>query len=471
MSSLAPGQYWYTIEKTGYTTTYNSTTPGTFTIGSADETVEAYLTTVTPATTYPITFSVGGGVTGNIYAGSDQTSGTVLNASPVANTNVIQLAAGSYTFYAAQNGYEEVIQNFTVTDSGKTVTVGLTVPYTVTVKSGDTLVSGATVTLGGAAPDSINGNVYTFSVAAGDYTLSVSKSGYTAQSATVTAAAVYGTGTTVNLVAPISVSAIDANSSALSGVLFTLTKGGVDYTDTTGVAGTASINLEDGVYSLKATKTGYVPVTMINVTVAGGALTSDPVTAVMVVNTSTLYNVTFHISSDIAANVDITVDGTSPTTIPAGDNDSTPALSLTAGTHSLSAVASGYTVTPSSFTVPVSSDPLTVNLTATAVPIETQSVVFIVTSGSTAISNATISLTPTGASGSATTLTNLSGTSAYINENVIWRVQLSVAASGDPTETVPYGGWRSVPLSLASLGSSLIASSSKAAAVLFPVLQ
>jgi len=439
LSSLAPGQYWYTIEKTGYTTTYNSSTPGTFTIASANQTVEAYLTTIIPATTYQITFSIGGGVTGNVYAGHDSTSGTALNTSAVGNTNVVQLAAGDYTFYAAaQNGYEEVIQNFTVVDAGFTVTVELTVPYEVTVTSGSTAINGATVTLGGEAPVSVSGNIYNFSVEEGASTLSVTKSSYTAQTAiAVNPSAGIETGTTVNLVAPISFDAMDADSNALSGVLFTLTKGGVDYTGTTGVDGSATISLEDGIYSLLATKTGYVPVTMINVTVTGGILTSDPVTAVMVVNTNTLYNVTFHISSAIAANVDITVDGTAYATITAGSTESTPTLSLVAGTHSLSAVATGYTVTPSSFSVAVSSDPLTVDLTLTPVPEpDTQSVIFTVTSGSTSISSATISLTPTGASGSATTLANISGTGSYLNQYVEYgEYNYTVTASGYPTAT------------------------------------
>ncbi|MFH1171257.1 MAG: carboxypeptidase regulatory-like domain-containing protein [bacterium] len=222
-------------------------------------------------------------------------------ATPTAS-DASQSAVGGYTFTVTKAGYFSAsVTNATLTADEATSTQDITlvpastVSGTITDSSG-TGIGTATVTLlkstgWSYAAQTNAAGAYTVSIfdtysyngtAVGDYTVTVSKSGYLAKTASLSitddSTALTGNNYTLTAAGVITGTIKDSAGNALSGVAIVADDGfGYTYVATTGSDGTYSVTgLRSSTrYTLTATKSSYVGQKLYGITVTAGATTSD----------------------------------------------------------------------------------------------------------------------------------------------------------------------------------------------------
>jgi hypothetical protein len=144
-------------------------------------------------------------------------------------------------------------------------------------------VAGATVTAGGHSTTADSNGLYTFNLAPGTYTVSVTKAGYgsTSLSRVVTAGAtiwgsmdidpVAATGTLKGVVFAFNAASPSDMSTKLSGATVTVSPGGAHAT--TAADGAFSFSLAPGTYSVAVTKSGYANNTVSHAVASGQTAT------------------------------------------------------------------------------------------------------------------------------------------------------------------------------------------------------
>jgi len=307
------------------------------------------------------------------------------------------------------------------------------------VTSAGTAVSGVTVTLGGVAAGSgttdPNG-ISTISVNAtspGTITATAAKTGYTSASASILASqpsmSISANPTTIIVNTPTNVNFTLISAGApVSGATITLSgvAAGSVTTDPSGIA-TLSVNATSiGTINATATRTGFASVST-NI-IAGQAILSisaNPTT--IVVNTSTIVNLTVTSAGAAVGGATITLNGVlsgSATTDPSGKaNISMNATS--SGTITATATKTGYT--SASASILAGQPQLNISAIPTNVTVNIPTNVnFTVTSAGAAVSGATVTL---GGAGVSTTGTTDANGSVTISVNATFQGKITATAT------------------------------------------
>lgn len=342
-------------------------------------------TSATTSTTLLSGYTITGTISGDVKAGVTVTldgmrsSATTTDAN--GNYSFIVSANGIYTITPAKTGYTFYLttrvvdlNNSSVAGQDFTATANAAPVYNIygTI-SGDVL-SGVTVTLSGKSSSSLAtdaGGSFVFTGAAnGNYTLTVSKTGYTftpaSISLTVNNANVTGNNFTARVNTYTVSGTITSNSAAFAGATVTLTGSGSVSMMTNSGGSYAFTGLANGNYTLTASKTGYtLSPASISITVNNANVTGQNFTATE--NTYTISG-TVSLNSAGMAGVTVTLTGTgsNSTTTDASGNYSFSGATI--GNYTLTASKQCYTFNPVNINVTVNDANLTGNNFTVAMP-------------------------------------------------------------------------------------------------------
>ena len=281
--NLPNGNYTYLVTKAGYT---NKT--GNFTVAGTNATIEIVMNLI--GSEFDVTFQVTSG--GNPLADASVDVGGQIILTNALGEAVFSLPDGSYNYTVSKYGYSTETGPFTVASVPQTIPVSLTLlPHfdiIFHVTSGGNDLDGALVDITDIEfmLTDLNGEAL-FSLIDGTYNYTVSKTGYTTETGTLTVA-----GSTM---------LIEVSLEQLFDVTFHVTDGTADLqnaavtvgteTKFTNAAGIAVFSLTDGAYSYLVTKLDYENATG-SFTVAGANQTIE---VPMLLIT---YTATFHVTSD-----------------------------------------------------------------------------------------------------------------------------------------------------------------------------
>jgi inhibitor of cysteine peptidase len=362
-AGLVNGSYTVTPGKTGYTFTPTSSA---VTISSVNITGQNFTATAV--------YSISGTVT----SGGSALFGVTMTLSGGAAATTTTDASGNYTFAGLVNGSYTVTPGktgYTFTPPSKSVTISnasmtgqnftATAVYSIsgTVTSGGSALSGVTMTLsGGAAATTTtdaSGN-YTFAgLVSGSYTVTPGKTGYTftptSSAVTISSANVIAQNFTATAVYSIS-GTVTSGGSALSGVTMTLS-GGAAATTTTDASGNYTfVGLVNGSYTVTPSKTGYTftPPSK-SVTISNANMTAQNFTATAV------YSISGTVTSGGSAlsGVTMTLSGGAAATATTDASGNYTFAGLVSGSYTVTPGKTGYTFTPTSSAVTISSASVT----------------------------------------------------------------------------------------------------------------
>jgi hypothetical protein len=365
-------------------------------------------------------------ISGTVTCGGSPLAGVTMTLSGGASATAMTDASGNYTFAGLGNGTYTItpgktgytfapassllnINGSNITGQNFTATAVYSISGTVT--SGGSALSGVTMTLSGAvsatATTDASGN-YTFAgLVSGSYTVTPSKTGYTftpaSKSVTISSANITGQNFTTTAVYSIS-GTVTAGGSALSGVTMTLS-GGASATTTTDTSGNYTFaGLVNGSYTVTPSKTGYTftPASK-SVTISSANVTGQNFA------TTAVYSISGTVTSGGSAlsRVTMTLSGTASATTTTDTSGNYSFTGLVNGSYTVTPSKTGYTFTPTSKSVTISSANVAgENFTATAV----YSISGTVTAGGSALSGVTMTLSGTA---SATTTTDASGNYSF----------------------------------------------------------
>ena len=425
-TGLANGAYTVTPSKSGFTF---SPTSQAVTISSANVTAVNFTATA-------ITWSISGTITGGSGATvtlSGASSATV-TADSSGNYTFTGLANGAYTVTPSKSGFTMNPVNRAVTISGASATAVNFTATAITWSISGTITggSGATVTLSGAASATTtadgSGNYSFTGLANGAYTVTPSKSGFTfsptSQAVTISSANV----TAVNFTATATTWSISGTITGGSGSTVTLS-GASSATVTADGSGNYTFNgLANGAYTVTPSKSGFTmnPVNRA-VTISGANATAVNFTATAI---------TWSISGTITGGngATVTLSGAASATVTADGSGNYTFTGLANGAYTVTPSKSGFTFSPTSQAVTISSANVTaVNFTATA-------------------TTWSISGTITGGSGSTVTLSGAS--SATVTADTSGNYSFTGLANGAYTVTPSKSGFTFSPTSRAVTVSS-----------------
>ena len=393
------------------------------------------------------TYTISGTISG--------TPGVSVALSGAASTTTITDASGNYQFTGLANGAYTITPtlagetfsptSLSVTVSGANLSAenftGTAVTYSLTgavQTSTGAAVAGVSLQLSGPASATQTSNSsgqYTFAnLAAGTYTVTPTLAGYTfaPANAQVTISNANASATTFIATAtpPATYSISGTVSGAVaSGVTVTLSGAGTG-TTTTAANGTYTFSsLAAGNYTVTPSLNGYTfspagtAVTINSSNVTGTNFTSTAVVA-------TTYSISGTVSGAVASGVTVTLSGAGTGTTTTAANGTYTFGSLAAGNYTVTPSLNGYTFSPASTAVTVSSSNVTgTNFTSSAVVAPTYSISGTV-SGAVA-SGVTVTLS---GAGTGTTTTTANGTYTF-----------GSLAAGNYTVTPSLGGYTFSP--------------------------
>jgi hypothetical protein len=339
----------------------------------------------------PQTYSISGTIS-PVTGGSGATvtlsgaASATITANSSGNFTFTGLANGTYTVTPSHAGYTFNPSSLTVTVSGANITTGLNfnataqifgISGTISPAAGG---SGATVTLSGAASATTTANSsgsYTFTgLANGTYTIAPSRTGYTfaptSQNATVNGANVTGVNFTATQQTNPTYSISGTISPAAGGNGATVTLSGAASATTTAnsLGNYTFTGVANGNYAVTPSHAGYTfsPTTQA-VTVNGANVTG--------LNFTATANPTFSISGTISpttggAGATVLLSGAAGATTTTDNAGNYTFTGLTNGSYTVTPSNTGFTFTPPSQNVTVSSANVGgINFTATAQVVHT----------------------------------------------------------------------------------------------------
>jgi hypothetical protein len=323
--------------------------------------------------------------------------------------------------------------------------------YSISGTMGGVVTSGVTMTLSGAGTGTTTtatGGTYTFSgLVNGSYTVTPSLSGYTFSpvnsAVTVSSANVTGVNFTSSAVPTYSISGT-VSGAATSGVTITLS-GAKSATTTTATGGTYTFSgLSNGSYTVTPSLSGYAfSPTSTAVTVASANQTGINFTSSVVTVT---YSISGTVSGAVTSGVTMTLSGAASATTTTGTGGTYTFSGRAAGSYTVTPSLSGYTFSPASTAVTISSANVTgINFTSTAVSGDTALTSGVGVAGTVAASAYkyyTIAV-PSGATALSITLTGLSAdVDLYVNNSTTHPTTSTYYGrswnSGTTSETLSY---------------------------------
>ena len=418
-SGLASGSYTVTPGLSG------------FSFSPASQPVTVSSANVTGVNFSTVTYTISGTISGAGGNGATVTLSGAASATVTANSSgaytFTGLASGSYTVTPSLSGFSftPASQNVTVSNANVTAVNFSTVTYTLSGTISGVGGSGATVTLSGAASATVTANAsgaYTFTgLANGSYTVTPSLSGFSfspaSQPMTVSSANVTGVNfSTVTYTISGTISGAGGN-----GATVTLS-GAASATVTANSSGAYTFSgLASGAYTVAPSLSGFSfspasqPVTVSSANVTG-------------VNFSTVtYSLSGTISGAGGNGATVTLSGAASATVTANSS----------GAYTFSGLASGsYTVTPSlsGFSFSPASQPVTVS-SANVTGVNFSTVTY------------SLSGTISGAGGNGATVTLSGAASATVTANSLGVYTFSGLASGSYTVAPSLSGFSFSPAS------------------------
>ncbi len=351
--TITPGMTGYYFTPTSVTVTVNGANIGGQDFNAALAPIYSISGTVSGAVTQGVTISLTGAATATTTTDSsgNYTFGSLTNGSYVVAPSMTGYNFTPVSIAVTVNGANATGQNFTASAAANTYSISGTV--------GGATAAGVTITLSGANSGTtitdVNGD-YTFSgLTNGSYTITPSKTGYnftpTSITVTVNGANVPGQNFTATL-QTYDISGT-VSGAVVAGVTVTLT-GAATATTTTDTSGNYTFSgLANGSYAVAPSSTGHTfsPVS-IAVTVNGANVSGVNFTASAAANT---YSISGTVGGATDVGVTVTLSGAnSGTTITDGNGDYTFS-GLTPGSYTITPSKTGYSFTPTSAMVTVTS--------------------------------------------------------------------------------------------------------------------
>jgi uncharacterized membrane protein len=426
--SLPNGNYNYNVSKYGYTSD-----AGTITVAGTSQTIDVTLIMLPH---YDITFHVTSGGN-NIDGASINIPGVGILLTNVNGIALFSLIDGTYNYTITKTGFAVKTGTITVAGAAFTVEETLIPLYTATfhVTAGGANLQGATVTVGTQSVVTNAGGNAVFNLPNGSYSYTVTKTGYINETGNFDV-------TGANLLIEVAMSPVEysitfhvtSGGNNLGGVLIELDN---DLTATTNTSGIAVILLPDGDYVYTATLAGY-GVEQDLFTVNG-----SPMNVNIIMTPLPTYAVTFHVTAN-GANLDgadVTIGAQTITT----NSNGIAVFNLLNGTYSYTVTKLGYIGQNGNFLV--LNQPLMIPVD---MPLFEWTITFHVTSSSTNVTGATVTVNPgnltalTGPNGNATfNLPNGSYTYEVTKTGYITQTGNLVVLNANQTVEVdlPFGGW------------------------------
>lgn len=330
------GTYSFTASKSGYLP--NS--------GSATISLSAQSTTVTIKLTPvgSITVNVRDKATNALISGASITGSGSGTTSSSGSVSFGSLQIGTYNYTASKSGYISGSESASVTKAGDSpsVTIYLTPVGSVTVyvrdQATNALISGASITGSGSGTTNSSGSVSFGSLQIGTYSYSASKSGYIngSGSTSITKA---GDNLTITIyLTPIGSITVYVRDKATNALISGATVSGAGTSGTTGTGGMVKFsNLQIGLYSFTASKSGYISGSgSTSVTKAGDSLS---VTIYLTPIGSITVYVRDQVTNALISGATVSGAGTSGTTNSSG---AVRFSNLQINTYTFTASASGY---------------------------------------------------------------------------------------------------------------------------------
>ena len=346
-TGLTNGSYTVTPSKSGFTFSPSSQA---VTVNGANVTAVNFST---------VTYTISGTISGTGGNGATVTLSGPASATVTANSSgaytFTGLTNGTYTVTPSMTGFSFSPTSQTVTVNGANVTAVnfSTVTYTISGTISGTGGNGATVTLSGAASASVTANssgAYTFTgMANGSYTVTPSMTGFTftpaSQAVTVSSANVTGVNfSTVTYTISGTISGTGGN-----GATVTLS-GAASATVTANSSGAYTFTgVANGSYTVTPSKSGFTfSPTSQAVTVSSANVTG--------VNFSTVtYTISGTISGTGGNGATVTLSGAASATVTANSSGAYTFTGLASGSYTVTPSLTGFTFSPTSQAVTVSS--------------------------------------------------------------------------------------------------------------------
>ena len=365
-ANLAAGSYTVTPTLAGYTF---APTSAQVTISNTNLSATTFVATATPPATYSISGTVSGAVASGVTvtlsgAGTGTTTtaanGTYTFSSLAAGNYTVTPSLGGYTF--SPTGTAVTINSSNVTGTNFTSTAVVATTYSISGTVSGAVAGGVKITLSGAGTGTTttaaNGS-YTFgSLAPGSYTVTPTLSGYTfsptSTAVTISSSNVTGTNFTSSaVVAPTHSIGGTVSGAVASGVTITLSGAGTG-TTTTAANGTYSFSgLAAGNYTLTPSLNGYTfSPTSLTVALGTANVTGENFTSSAVVVPT--YSIAGTVSGAWVSGVTVTLSGAGSAATSTDASGNYSFTGLAAGSYTVTPTLSGYTFSPPSAAVTVS---------------------------------------------------------------------------------------------------------------------
>jgi hypothetical protein len=324
------------------------------------------------APTYAVSGTLGTGGAGATVA---LTGAATLNTSADGSGNYVftGLQNGSYTVTPSKVGvtFTPASQNVTINNASVTANFTSVVQtYTVSGTVSGAVVSGVTISLGGASSASTttdaSGNFSFSGVVSGSYTVTPSLSGYSFTPSTRSISVSGANVTAVNFTSAIQTFSISGVISGAGGNAATVTlTGTASGTATANASGAYSFTgLVNGTYTVTPSKAGFVMSPLSQSVTVNGANQS----AVNFTSTAPTFVVSGTVTGATVSGVTISVTGTATATATT-DASGNFSVSLVNGTYTITPTKAGFTFTPVNRSVTVNSLPVSsVNFTSAVNP-------------------------------------------------------------------------------------------------------
>ena len=365
-ANLAAGTYTVTPTLAGYTF---SPANAQVTVTNSNISATTFVGTAAPPPTYTISGVVSGAVTGGVKITlSGAGSATTTTAANGAYT-LTGLAPGNYTVAPSLSGYtfspastSVTINSADVTGTNFTSSAVVTATYSISGTVSGAVAGGVTVTLSGAGSGTTttaaNGS-YSFSgLAAGNYVVTPSLSGYTfsptSQAVAITTANVTGTNFTSSaVVAPTYAISGTVSGAIASGVTITLSGAGSGTTTTAANGSYSFSGLAAGNYVVTPSLSGYTfSPTSLSVALSTANVSGENFTSSAVVVPT--YSISGSVSGAWVSGVTVALSGAGSAVTSTDSSGNYSFTGLAAGNYTVTPSLNGYAFAPSSLSVALS---------------------------------------------------------------------------------------------------------------------
>ena len=455
ISNIPVGSYTFTASKTGYTGATSASTAisngGTATVGIA-------ITQQFGSATITVT-SGGSGVSGATVT----VDGTSLTGTTDTNGQVTihSIPVGSHTFTASKTGYTGASSASTAISNGGTAAVSIAITQqfgsaTITVTSGGSGVSGATVMVDGTSlsgTTDTNGQVTIHSIPVGSYTFTASKTGYvnaTSASTGITNGGTTAVGIVIAQQYGSATITVTSGGSGVSGV--TVTVDGIGLSGTTDTNGQVTIySIPVGSYTFTATKTGYTGASSTSTAISDGATATVGIAITRQYGSATI-TVTSGGSGVNGATVTVDGTGLSGTT---DTNGQVTISNIPVGSYTFTASKTGYDSATSANTAISNGGTATVGIAITR---QYGSATITVTSGGSGVSGATVTVDGTGLSGTTDTNGQVTIHSIPVGNYTFTASKSGYTDASSTSTAISNGGTATVSIALpVPVGSATVA--------------